>query len=201
MNKTLTKLVVSALLAASFLLTAGKTDVSAAQKDHVVTFIYGTKVFVEPVKDGTDAIAPTNTSVPGFTFTGWTGDLLNVTEDRVIVGAYAVDQRFVPNCNANTEYKKAKEWYEKFNRLENDRKRNWSENWYKLQQEQIEKEVDAKRDYYEWQQEQIKKEADAKRDYYEQMQEDAEEKLEKEREIYEEMHDRMVAPFHKNCDD
>lgn len=55
---------------------------------HNVTFMYGTQSVTTQVADGGTAIPPANTEVPGYTFVGWVGDASNVTEDRIIMGAY-----------------------------------------------------------------------------------------------------------------
>ncbi len=65
---------------------------ASAPKLHTVTFMYGTKCFAEPVYHGGIAIPPTDTYMVGYTFVGWVGNLYNVTEDRIILGAYAVKQ-------------------------------------------------------------------------------------------------------------
>lgn len=88
--KVIKKILIAALLVASFTLVFKTADVSAkTPKQHTVTFLYGTKAFAEPVAHGGIAIAPTDTYVPGYNFTGWVGNLFNVTEDRVILGSYA----------------------------------------------------------------------------------------------------------------
>lgn len=62
--------------------------VKAATPTHTVNFIYGTKFYSEQVIHGTNAIVPTNTNQDGYVFTGWFGDIMNVTEDRTILGCY-----------------------------------------------------------------------------------------------------------------
>lgn len=61
--------------------------VFAGQK-HTVTFMYGTNKVVMTVDHGTSALPPSDTEVPGYTFLGWVGNPMDVTEDRVILGAY-----------------------------------------------------------------------------------------------------------------
>ena len=55
---------------------------------HNVTYIYGPKSVTVQVAHGKNAPVPTDTDVPGFVFTSWIGSAANVTEDRVILGAY-----------------------------------------------------------------------------------------------------------------
>ena len=91
MTKMIKKILIAALLVASITIVCKTTDVAAATpKLHTVTFMYGTKCFAEPVFHGGNAIAPTDTYVAGYNFMGWVGNLYNVTEDRIILGSYAV---------------------------------------------------------------------------------------------------------------
>lgn len=59
-----------------------------AKTTHTVTFIYGTKASVQEVTDGGNAVIPTDTSVTGFTFIGWTDSAVNIQADKVILGMY-----------------------------------------------------------------------------------------------------------------
>lgn len=68
-------------------LMASASSVKAAGL-HTVTFLYGTKSYVTVVPDGGVAFPPSDVEVPGYTFVGWVGDCMNVTEDRIILGAY-----------------------------------------------------------------------------------------------------------------
>ncbi|MCR5301211.1 MAG: hypothetical protein K6E49_02095 [Lachnospiraceae bacterium] len=103
MTNTIKKILIAALMAASIVVVFKTTDVAAAPKTHTVTFIYGTKCFAEPVAHGGIAIAPTDTYVAGYNFTGWVGNLFNVTEDRMILGAYAPVPAPVVVCNTVKE--------------------------------------------------------------------------------------------------
>lgn len=80
--------VVIALVATVFIAGVIATP-SYAATVHNVTFMYGTKTFVEPVAHGANAIPPVDTYVEGYTFLKWVGNLCNVTEDRIILGDYA----------------------------------------------------------------------------------------------------------------
>ncbi|MCR5686741.1 MAG: InlB B-repeat-containing protein [Lachnospiraceae bacterium] len=75
--------------AAVIVATAGIKVDASAKTMHNVTFIYGTKVITVPVAHGKNAPVPTDTAVPGYLFLSWVGSAANVTEDRVILGAYA----------------------------------------------------------------------------------------------------------------
>lgn len=70
------------------LVVATCTPVFAKTPKHTVTFIYGAKQVVTTVSHGKNAKVPTDTYVPGFSFIGWVGNAANVTEDRIILGAY-----------------------------------------------------------------------------------------------------------------
>lgn len=63
---------------------------------HNVTYIYGMKSVTVPVRHGANAPVPTDTYVPGYTFAYWTASAANVTEDRVILGAYVKDAPVQP---------------------------------------------------------------------------------------------------------
>jgi len=90
--KGLLKKIVSAFLVSAILVTGGfSTEVSAKVKTHTVTFIYGTKVVSQQVKNGKNAVLPIDTDVAGYAFVGWVGNATNVTEDRIILGAYNKD--------------------------------------------------------------------------------------------------------------
>lgn len=89
--KTLRKC--SAYIAAfmAIVMCVGMLGVKVAKADggmHTVTFVYGDKETAVLVADHGNAIVPTDTQVDGYTFTGWVGNALNVTEDRIILGAY-----------------------------------------------------------------------------------------------------------------
>lgn len=79
-------------LAASFIITLLLVVVCAlpvfGANKHTVTFHYGTKIKAVTVDHGGRAVLPTDTAVPGYIFVGWIGNAENVTEDRVVLGAY-----------------------------------------------------------------------------------------------------------------
>lgn len=56
---------------------------------HTVTFKYNVKTVQYTVEHGCSVLPPTDTYYPGYIFLGWTGDATNVTEDRIILGAYS----------------------------------------------------------------------------------------------------------------
>ncbi len=95
--KGILKKAVIAALAAVFVLTLSANDTSAAAK-HNVTFIYGNKSVTVQVNHGANAPIPTDTAVDGYTFTSWIGSAANVTEDRVILGAYVKNPYSVVQC-------------------------------------------------------------------------------------------------------
>lgn len=80
--------VIIAFAAVVMMMAVVSVPAKAATVNHNVTFMYGTKTFVEPVAHGATAIAPVDTYVEGYTFIGWVGNLVNVTEDRIILGDY-----------------------------------------------------------------------------------------------------------------
>lgn len=74
-------------------LVVGISVPTLAATKHSVTFMYGPKSYVVTVDDGCSVMPPTDTYVPGYIFAGWVGNATNVTEDRIILGAYTkVDQ-------------------------------------------------------------------------------------------------------------
>lgn len=105
MNKTIKKILIAAVMVASFALAFKPADALAKTKTHTVTFFYGTKSFAEPVAHGGIAIPPVDTYVPGYNFTGWVGNLFNVTEDRIVLGAYAKVQAPVYVSTTNNDKK------------------------------------------------------------------------------------------------
>ena len=79
---------IAAVMLVVALMVANVCPVFAATK-HKVTFRYGLNVSEVMVDHGANAVLPTNTYVPGYVFLGWVGDATNVTEDRLILGAYS----------------------------------------------------------------------------------------------------------------
>lgn len=90
--KGLFKKVIPAVLAVSlFIAGAFPNAVYAKAVYHNVTFLYGTKMVTQQVKHGQNATVPTDTDVAGYAFSSWIGNANNVTEDRIILGAYNKD--------------------------------------------------------------------------------------------------------------
>lgn len=90
--KGLIKKGLAVILAATMIMAvAVPTEVNAKAKTHTVTFVYGTKMVTQQVKHGGNAVLPVDTAVPGYAFSSWIGNACNVTEDRVILGAYNKD--------------------------------------------------------------------------------------------------------------
>ncbi len=104
--KGISKKVFIGLLAALFIVAAFTgTDVFAKVK-HNVTFIYGLKSVTVQVPHGGNAAVPTDTFVPGYQFISWVGSAANVTEDRVILGAYANNTPAQPAAASTALYTK-----------------------------------------------------------------------------------------------
>lgn len=85
------KLLISLAIAVLAVCSLNTTDVYAAKKGSVkynVTFIYGTNVVTQQVKQGKNAVVPTNTDIPGFIFAGWTDTAANIQSDKIILGMY-----------------------------------------------------------------------------------------------------------------
>lgn len=101
MKGIMKKALIIAISASMLFLCFGSVDSFAkARVKHNVTFIYGLKSVTVPVVHGKNAPIPTDTDVPGFTFTGWVGNAANVTEDRVILGAYVNNNPAPKTTNA-----------------------------------------------------------------------------------------------------
>jgi len=88
MKAGLKKIIVSLAVATLALLCVNTSDVQAATKKYNVTFIYGVKMTTQQVKQGKNAVVPTDTDVPGFVFAGWTDTAANIQCDKVILGMY-----------------------------------------------------------------------------------------------------------------
>ncbi len=88
MKGIIKKLLIGILAVTVLAGVAGQSDVFAKAATHNVTFIYGLKSVTVPVAHGASAPLPLDTAVPGYQFTAWVGSTDNVTEDRVILGAY-----------------------------------------------------------------------------------------------------------------
>lgn len=89
-----------------FLLPA---DVDAAPRKHTVTFIYGDKISQQKVSDGGYAEIPKDTSIPGFTFLGWSDSAVDVEQDKIILGMYANNTPYAPLTNSFSAIKKVNE--------------------------------------------------------------------------------------------
>lgn len=105
----LIQIIVSALLVVSFMIVNFK-GAYAADGMHTVTFIYGTNSVSVQVPDGGDAIVPTNTEVPGYTFAGWVGNASGVTEDRTILGAYVRNDAVVAPVTSDVPVQNQTNW-------------------------------------------------------------------------------------------
>lgn len=91
MKNLLGKIGFTALLAAVAITLVNPQTALAAKKSSKtfnVTFVYGTNVVTQQVRQGKSATVPTNTAIPGFTFVGWTDTAANIQSDKVILGAY-----------------------------------------------------------------------------------------------------------------
>lgn len=99
-----------ALLIMTFcMMLSAPTNVTAAPRKHMVTFIYGDKINQQKVSDGGYAKIPTDTSIPGFTFLGWSNSAVDVTQDRIILGLYANNTPYAPLTNSFSSVKKVNE--------------------------------------------------------------------------------------------
>ena len=86
--KTGCKILATSAAVVCTMLACVKVDVNAANL-HTVTFMYGAKIKTQQVVNGMNAVIPTDTNQDGFNFLGWVGNAMCVTEDRIIIGAYA----------------------------------------------------------------------------------------------------------------
>ncbi len=83
------------------------TPIEAQAKTmHTVTYKYGAKTVSVPVEHGGNAMIPTDTAIQGYTFRGWVGSAMNVTEDRVISGVYSANTPYASGSNAVSTVKK-----------------------------------------------------------------------------------------------
>ena len=105
MKGIIKKLLTFTAVCAATVCLVGNVDVYAAVT-HTVTYIYGSKTTPYVVEHGQTAPIPTDTYVPGFTFVGWVGSAFNVTEDRIILGAYnpAADNKDQRNFRVPTSF-------------------------------------------------------------------------------------------------
>lgn len=76
------------LLCTIFIAVGVNSTDALAKAKHNVTYIYGLKSVTVQVPHGGNAAVPTDTYVPGYQFVSWVGNAANVTEDRIILGAY-----------------------------------------------------------------------------------------------------------------
>ncbi len=102
-----------------------------AKVRHNVTFIYGLKSVTVQVDHGKNAPVPTDTAVPGFQFVSWIGNAANVTEDRVILGAYSPTAAAVAAATASpatpaVPITNTPQWLKKIN---NNKSAAWPEWW------------------------------------------------------------------------
>ncbi|MBO4890042.1 MAG: InlB B-repeat-containing protein [Lachnospiraceae bacterium] len=98
-------------------------------KTHNVTYVYGEKTVTYKVKHGQNAPVPTDTYVPGYTFVNWTGSAANVTEDRVILGAYNKDTY---NVTGPDNYRAASYTTDYRFKVNNNKSAPWPEWWKDL---------------------------------------------------------------------
>lgn len=89
MKSVIKKLLLTVAVAGLAIVSVNTTDVQAKVQKYNVTFIYGTNVVTQQVRQGKDAVVPTNTDVPGFIFAGWSDTAANIQGDKVILGMYA----------------------------------------------------------------------------------------------------------------
>lgn len=83
------------------------SDVEAAKKpEYTVTYLYGTKSYVETVEKGKNAIAPKDVIVPGYTFIGWSDSGKNIQSDKIILGMYTNNTMYKSATNASTTARK-----------------------------------------------------------------------------------------------
>ena len=87
MKGLLKKLTIGLLAVGVLAAVSGKADVYAKTM-HNVTYVYGDKSVTVQVAHGQNAPVPSDGAVPGYVFVSWVGSAVNVTEDRVILGAY-----------------------------------------------------------------------------------------------------------------
>lgn len=71
-----------------------------ARLTYTVRFIYGDKVNEQTVKQGQNAVIPTDTEITGFTFLGWIGNANNIQEDTTISGLYINNTPYATATNA-----------------------------------------------------------------------------------------------------
>lgn len=99
-----------ALLAVTVCITlCMSSEAQAASRKHTVTFIYGDKINQQEISDGGYAVIPTDTSISGFTFLGWSNSAVDVTQDRIILGLYANNTPYAPLTNSFSSVKKVNE--------------------------------------------------------------------------------------------
>ena len=122
MKGILKRLIVILAGVALFALLSDPVDTLAKVK-HNVTFVYGLKSVTVSVDHGKNAPVPTDTAVPGFQFLSWIGNAANVTEDRIIIGAYAVT---APATTTVTPITNTPQWLKKIN---NNKSAAWPEWW------------------------------------------------------------------------
>ena len=77
-----------------------------AKAKHTVTFLYGTKMNVQQVPDGGNAIVPTDTGIVGYTFIGWTDSCMNVKNDKMILGMYVNNTPYAASTNSTSNVRK-----------------------------------------------------------------------------------------------
>ncbi|NLG05664.1 MAG: InlB B-repeat-containing protein [Clostridia bacterium] len=81
-------------------------DQAYAAPRYTVTFIYGEKINEQEVPEGGYAVIPTDTSMKGYSFLGWTDSAINIQSDKIILGMYVSNTPFAPSTNALSPIKK-----------------------------------------------------------------------------------------------
>lgn len=108
MRKTI-KLLGALFTGMAMMLLILPTEAQAAPKKHTVTFIYGDRISQQEVSDGAYAKIPTDTSIQGYTFLGWSDSAVNVRQDKIILGMYANNIPYAPLTNSFSHIKKVNE--------------------------------------------------------------------------------------------
>lgn len=107
-KKSILQIVLVVMLVMSF--TLSNVSSVFAEEIHTVTFMYGAKTCVMKVVHGGDAVVPTDTEVPGYTFAGWVGNASCVTEDRLILGNYIRNDAIATPVTQNVPVQNQTNW-------------------------------------------------------------------------------------------
>ncbi len=93
----------AAVVLSSVMFTSANVE---AKTTHNVAFVYGTKISMQTVPDGGNAVIPTDTSVSGYTFIGWTDSAIDVRTDKMILGMYTNNTPYAASTSAVSTVKK-----------------------------------------------------------------------------------------------